>query len=181
MRSKRLIVAVFVASAALGLAGCASAPTAGAATASATSSPSASPSAVMPPAFNFIAPTLAGGTFDGKSLYGKATILWFWAPWCGSCAADSKYVLAAIPDLPPGVQIIGVPTFSDDASMHQFADALGLNGITNIVDAKGDISIGFKLPELPSAAVVYPDGYIATIPGSLSTATILQIAQKLAP
>jgi thiol-disulfide isomerase/thioredoxin len=135
----------------------------------------------MPAAFNFTAPTLAGGTFDGKSLYGKATILWFWAPWCGSCAADSKDILAAIPDLPAGVQILGVPTFSDLASMHTFADGLGVNALTNIVDDKGAISLAFKLPELPSAAVIYPDGYIATIPGSLSTETILQIAKKLAP
>ncbi len=135
----------------------------------------------MPEAFNFTAATLDGGQFDGSSLYGKATILWFWAPWCGSCAADSKYVLAAIPDLPAGVQIIGVPTFSDDASMHEFADSLGVNVLTNVVDGDGAISLGFNLPELPSAAVIYPDGYIATIPGSLTTESILEIAQKIAP
>jgi thiol-disulfide isomerase/thioredoxin len=181
MRSTRLTVAVFAAAVTLGLAACsATLPTEPGSTLD-RARPSASSGAAMPAAFNFTAPTLDGGTFDGTSLYGKATILWFWAPWCASCAADSKYVLAAIPDLPAGVQLIGVPTFSDDAGMHEFADSLGVNALTNIVDGDGAISIAFNLPALPSAAVIYPDGYFVTIPGSLSTESILQIAQKIAP
>ncbi len=135
----------------------------------------------MPAALDFATTTLDGKPFDGASLYGHATILWFWAPWCGSCVADSKYVLAAIPDLPPGVQIIGVGTFSDLDGMHAFADQLGINGMTNLVDEKGALAIGFEAAALPSTTVIYADGYTATIPGSMSTKSILEVANKIAP
>ncbi len=179
MRSTRLTVAALAASVALGLTACSTATVSEPAGASASTS--ASPSATMPAEFNFSAPTLAGGTFDGTSLYGESTILWFWAPWCGSCVADAKYVLAAIPQLPDGVQIIGVPTFADEDSMHQFADTLDVNGLTNIMDVDGSLAIAFGASALPSSTVIYPDGFMASIPGSLSTDEILQIAQKIAP
>ena len=183
MRPTRLTIAALAASAALSLAGCSTTPSAdtGAAAGTAGPSPSASATAAMPAVLNFTATTLDGKPFDGASLYGKATILWFWAPWCGSCVADVKYVLAAIPDLPPGVQIIGVPTFADEASMHAFADTLDVNGLTNVMDVDGSLALAFGAPTLPSSAVIYPDGYIAAIPGSLSKEAILEIAAKIAP
>jgi len=172
MRSTRSTAAALLLSASLALAACSS---------PADSSPAPSESGGMPAVLDFQTTTLDGQPFDGTSLYGHATILWFWAPWCGSCVADSKYVLAAIPDLPDGVQIIGVGTFSDLDGMHAFADQLGINGITNLTDEKGAIAIAFGAPALPSSAVIYADGYTATVPGSLDTASILEIANKIAP
>ncbi len=174
MRSTRTTVAALLAAAGLALAAC-SAP------ADSSPAPSDSASGGMPAVLDFQTTTLDGEPFDGASLYGHATILWFWAPWCGSCVADSKYVLAAIPQLPEGVQIIGVGTFSDLDGMHAFADQLGINGITNLTDEKGALAIAFGTPALPSSAVIYADGYTATVPGSMDTATILEIANKIAP
>ncbi len=174
MRTPKLAAALLAVSAGLVLAACAS-PTETPAPSDVTATPG------IPEALHFTTTTLDGEPFDGTSLYGHSTILWFWAPWCGSCNADAKYILAAIPDLPPGVQIVGVPTFASLDDMHLFADTHGINQLTNIVDADGAIARGFNLPELPSAGVLYQDGYIATIPGSLSTERVLEIAAKIAP
>ena len=75
-----------------------------------------------------------------------------------------KEILAAIPELPDGVQIIGVPTTADRASMETFAEDFGITGLTNVVDEDGAIWAAFNIPQLPSTAVVYTDGYIATLP-----------------
>ncbi len=180
MRTRTAAALVFAAS--LALTACSASPGPAASGASPTA-PAASGTATggVPAALHFTTTTLDGQPFDGTSLYGHATILWFWAPWCGSCVADSKYVLQAIPQLPDGVQIIGVGTFSDAAGMHAFADQLGINGMTNLMDVKGKIALDFNLPALPSAAVIYADGYTATVPGSMSVDTILEIANKIAP
>lgn len=175
MRSTRVTVAGFALAAALSLSACSST------TDSSVGAPSSTESASVPAVLQFASTTLTGEPFDGESLYGEATILWFWAPWCPSCAADSKEVLAAIPDLPDGVQIIGVPTTSDEASMQEFAENFGVTGLTNVVDEDGSIWSSFKVPALPSSAVVYPDGLVVPIPGALTADQILEIAAKIAP
>ena len=71
--------ALLVAVAALALSAC-----------SASESSTASASDAIPAELQFTSTTLDGEPFDGASLYGEATILWFWAPWCPSCAADSQ-------------------------------------------------------------------------------------------
>lgn len=35
--------------------------------------------------FAFTATTVDGKPFDGMSMAGKPTVLWFWAPWCPIC------------------------------------------------------------------------------------------------
>jgi hypothetical protein len=49
------------------------------------------------------------------------------------------------------------------------------------VDEDGSIWSAFKVPALPSSAVVYPDGLIVPIPGALTAEDLLEIAAKLAP
>ncbi len=175
MRSTRVTAAALALATALSLSACSSTSDAPA------GSPSSTVSVGVPAELQFTSTTLDGQPFDGASLYGEATILWFWAPWCPSCAADSKEILAAIPELPDGVQIIGVPTTSDAASMQEFADNFGVSGLTNVVDEDGAIWSGFGVPQLPSSAVIYADGYIAALPGSLTKDQILEIAVKIAP
>lgn len=177
-RATRAALALALA-AALALSACAATPGSSDGSASSTSSPNAS--ATMPAQLEFTTTTLDGEPFDGASLSGKATILWFWAAWCPSCAADSKEILAAIPELPDGVQIIGVPTTADRASMQTFAEDFGITGLTNVVDEDGSIWAAFNIPQLPSTAMIYPDGYVATLPGSLTKDQLLEIAAKIAP
>ena len=44
--------------------------------------------------------------------------------------------------------------------MEQFAEDFGITGLTNVVDEDGSIWAAFKVPQFPSTAVVYPDGYV---------------------
>ena len=70
----------------------------------------------------------------------------------------------------------GVPTTSDEASMLQFVNDFGVGALTNVVDEDGSIWSDFGVPQLPSSVVIYPDGFVTALPGSLTKEQILEIA-----
>jgi thiol-disulfide isomerase/thioredoxin len=41
---------------------------------------------------DFTSVTVGGETFDGRQLAGKPAVLWFWAPWCPTCRAQTPAV-----------------------------------------------------------------------------------------
>ena len=61
------------------------------------------------PLLAFTATTLDGEPFDGMSLAGKPTVLWFWAPWCPVCLQQAPGVRAAIEQYGDKVNIVESP------------------------------------------------------------------------
>lgn len=196
-RSMRLAV-VLTALAAFALAACAPSPGsstsptrasstatgAGARPASPTATPdqSATPDqAAVPDRLQFTAMTLDGQPFDGASLFGQPTIIWFWAPWCPTCKAEAPAILDALDELPDGVQAIGIPGQSDTAAMQQFVDDYGLGAMTQVVDADGSLWSNFSVSYQPATVLIAADGTITTIPGSGSKADFLAAAATIAP
>lgn len=129
---------------------------------------------------NFTATTVSGDSFDGTSLAGKDSILWFWASWCPTCQAEAPGVATAAAQLPDGVTMYGVPGNSDQAGMETFVSDYGLGDVVHIVDGDGSLWSTFGVPYQPAFAFVNDDGEITVIQGSLGVDGILEAANSLA-
>lgn len=130
---------------------------------------------------NFTATTVAGDSFDGTSLAGKDSILWFWASWCPTCQAEAPGVASAAAELPDGVTMYGVPgNNSDQAGMEKFISDYGLGDVEHIVDGDGSLWSTFGVPYQPAFVFVNDDGEITLIQGSLGVDGILEAANSLA-
>lgn len=127
----------------------------------------------------FTATTVSGSAFDGTSLAGTDSILWFWASWCPTCQAEAPGVAEAAAQLPEGVKMYGVPGKSDQAGMEEFVNAYGLGDVVQIVDADGSLWANFGVPSQPAYALINDNGEITTIQGSLGLQGILDAANSL--
>ena len=114
------------------------------------------PAAVAEDRLDFTGTTLSGAPFDGSSLQGKPTVLWFWTPWCPFCNQEAAGV-GAVAAANPKVTFVGVAARSDVAAMQGFVSKYGLN-FTNLDDADGSIWARFNVPWQPAYLFVKPDG-----------------------
>ncbi|WP_430867965.1 redoxin domain-containing protein [Demequina aurantiaca] len=120
-----------------------------------------------------------GAEFDGASLAGVDTILWFWAPWCPTCQAEAPGVAEAAASLPEGVQMLGVPGLSDEDAMKEFTAEYGIEDMDQLVDADGLLWRNFEVYGQPAFALINDDGTITIVPGAMSTEGILEAADNL--
>jgi thiol-disulfide isomerase/thioredoxin len=102
----------------------------------------ATPTAAGEPAaaradLDFTVATLDGGTFDGASLAGKPAVLWFWAPWCPTCAVEAPHV-GEVADLYAGrISVVGVAGLDEVAAMHRFVELTQVDNVTHLADDQG--------------------------------------------
>ncbi len=133
-----------------------------------------------PAQLQFTATTLDGKAFDGTSLYGHPTVVYFWASWCPICQGEASGIAAALKELPDGVQAIGIPGRSDTASMQQFVGTYGLSGMTQVVDDTGSLWANFNVAYQPALVTIAADGTVTTL-SSDGKAGFLEAARSIAP
>ena len=104
----------------------------------------------------FTGTTLGGGSFNGSSLEGKPTVLWFWTPWCPFCNIEAPGV-SEVSASNPKVTFVGIAGRSDVGQMQGFVSKYGLN-FTNLNDADGSLWARFGVPWQPAYLFVRPDG-----------------------
>jgi thiol-disulfide isomerase/thioredoxin len=152
------------------------------------STPDSSPTATaespepapVPAQLEFTTTTVAdGAAFEGASLAGKNTVLWFWAPWCPVCQAESGTVAAAFAELPDDVTLIGVSGRADVPAMQAFLADYGVSNFQHIADVDGTVWGNFGISYQPAFAFIGADGEITTVPSSMSKADILAAASNL--
>ncbi|MFI7212795.1 TlpA family protein disulfide reductase [Micromonospora maritima] len=150
-------------------AGAATAPTA--ATPSATAAPTAAagtpagPSSTAPPArvpktLSFDAKTLDGTTFSAAALAGRPVVLWFWAPWCATCASQAWTVAEIAPTYRDTVPIVGVAGLGQQKAMKEFVTEFDLAGTTQLDDRAGAVWRRFKVVEQSTFVVLDRDGKV---------------------
>ena len=134
--------AVALAAALLLLTGCASAP---------------APKAGI---LSFTGTTLDGAAFDAASLAGKPAILWFWAPWCATCASEAQSLNNIADEYAGRLAILGIAGLGDNKAMHQFVADLEVTKVPNLDDQRGVIWKRFGITEQSTYVFVDKTGRV---------------------
>jgi thiol-disulfide isomerase/thioredoxin len=118
-------------------------------------------SAVSGPPLAFTATTLDGTAFDGGSLRGKPAVLWFWAPWCPTCAAEAPNVLEIRTEYGDRVGLLGVAGLDKLENMQPFVDRTKTGQITHVGDPKGEIWRRFEITQQSTYVLLDASGEVS--------------------
>jgi thiol-disulfide isomerase/thioredoxin len=102
----------------------------------------------VPDTLRFAATTVDGKPFDGASLAGQPTLLWFWAPWCPTCRGQIPQVQELAKTYTGEVQVIGVGSQDDRSAIENFA--IEAAGPTHLSDERGEVWKHFGVVEQSS-------------------------------
>lgn len=127
----------------------------------------ATTAAAGPAKLAFQATTLDGAPFDGASLQGRPTVLWFWAAWCSVCAGEAPTV-AKIAAANPGVRCVGVSALDEVPAMKKFVADRGVGGFTQLADKDASVWRRFGVTSQPAQAFITASGAVRVVPGVMS-------------
>lgn len=128
---------------------------------SAGTGPTASATGAVPSALAFTARTVGGAEFDGATLAGRPTVLWFWAPWCPTCAGQAKGVKATAEQLAGKVNVVGVGGLDDEAAMKRFIGQWKLDGVPHLSDEAGVVWKKFGVTSQSTFVLLDSSGAVA--------------------
>lgn len=155
-----------------GVAGCAGPATSTTGSAPATTAPAAAE-------LQFTATTLDGKAFSGAGLAGHPAVLWFWAPWCPNCRAESGQVAAAAAARSGEVTFVGVASLDDLPAMQSFVTTYGMGGFTHLADPDGSIWQRFGVTQQPAYAFISSAGAVDVVKTRVSAAELNERLDQL--
>jgi thiol-disulfide isomerase/thioredoxin len=132
------LAAVIVLAALLALAGCGDA---------GSDAPTGSDKSPAQRLQDFSGEKVGGGTFDGATLAGKPTALWFWAPWCPTCLGQAPGVREAVEQHADRVNIVGVAGLDKAEAMPDFVRMAKVDTMPHVSDADGELWKIFEVRE----------------------------------
>ena len=121
--------------------------------------PTGKKSAPVPETLDFSATTVAGASFEGSSLAGRPTLLWFWAPWCPTCRGQIPQVEGLAADFDGELNVVGVGSLDSAEAIAGFAD--DVDGVTQLEDTEGELWKRFGVVEQSSFVLLDADGAVA--------------------
>ncbi|MBB5115551.1 redoxin family protein [Micromonospora echinospora] len=122
--------------------------------------PTSAPPAAVPATLSFTGKTLDGTAFSAADLAGRPVLLWFWAPWCATCASQAWTVAEIAPAYRDTVPIVGVAGLGEQKAMKDFVTEFDLAGTTQIDDRKGALWRRFKVTEQSTFVVLDRTGRV---------------------
>ncbi len=122
--------------------------------------PTSAPPAAVPATLTFTGKTLDGTAFSAADLAGRPVLLWFWAPWCATCASQAWTVAEIAPAYRDTVPIVGVAGLGEQKAMKDFVTEFDLGGTTQIDDRKGALWRRFKVTEQSTFVVLDRTGRV---------------------
>ncbi|GLI27335.1 thiol:disulfide interchange protein [Agromyces rhizosphaerae] len=108
--------------------------------------------------YGFEGVTLDGAAFDGAELQGAPAVLWFWAPWCPTCRAQSGNVSALAEQYAGEVAVVGVGGLDDGPAITEYAN--GVPHVTHLLDPEGEVWRHFEVARQSTYTVLDADGAI---------------------
>jgi thiol-disulfide isomerase/thioredoxin len=139
-------VAIMLAAGLLALTGCASSPSA--------------PASAVPDTLTFTGKTLDGATFDASTLAGRPALLWFWAPWCATCASEAQSINDLKDEYGDRLAIIGIAGMGTNTDMHRFVADLEVTKVPNLDDQAGVLWRRFGVTEQSTYVVIDRSGTV---------------------
>jgi peroxiredoxin len=121
---------------------------------------------VVPASLKFTGRTLDGKPFDAASMAGKPVVLWFWAPWCATCAGEAATVSEVADKFKGRVNVLGVAGLGPEKDMHTFVSEQEVGNVTHLSDNAGVVWKRFGITEqslyvlINRAGKVVAKGYI---------------------
>jgi thiol-disulfide isomerase/thioredoxin len=109
----------------------------------------------------FAGRTLDGAAFDARTLAGRPTILWFWAPWCATCASEAQSINDLRTEYGDRLGILGIAGMGDNKAMHQFVSDLEVRNV-NLDDRAGVLWKKFGITEQSTYVLVDRTGKVVT-------------------
>ncbi|WP_073224328.1 redoxin domain-containing protein [Streptomyces sp. NBRC 110465] len=124
--------------------------------------------ATVPAALDFTATTVDGKPFDAKTLAGKPTVLWFWAPWCPKCKAQAAETAKVAAAYQGKANVVGVAGLDTNAAMKDFISDTATDSFPHLSDEKGEVWKRFKVTEQSRYVILDQTGktvYEGVLPG----------------
>ena len=126
---------------------------------------------------DFTATTVDGSRFDGSSLEGKPAVLWFWAPWCPTCRAQSANVSALATEYDGGVGVVGGGGLDCGGAIKGRGERIP--HVTHLGDDRGQVWQHFRVTAQSTYTVIDADGEIIS-EGYLDDAELDDLVARLA-
>ncbi len=127
---------------------------------------------------DFAARTVDGQSFEGSSLAGKPTVLWFWAPWCPTCRAQIPGVGELAKKHGDAVNVVGVGSLDDQKAIAGFADQVAPE-VVQLADPDGAVWRHFGVTA-QSTYVVLDENGEQVADGYLDDAELADLVDQLA-
>lgn len=112
----------------------------------------------VPEALTFTATTVDGKPFDAKTLAGKPTVLWFWAPWCPTCKGQAAETAKVAADYQGKANVVGVAGLDKNAAMRAFVSDTGTGSFSHLSDEKGEVWKRFEVTQQSHYVILDKNG-----------------------
>jgi thiol-disulfide isomerase/thioredoxin len=112
----------------------------------------------VPANLDFTGTTVAGDAFEGASLAGRPTLLWFWAPWCPTCRGQIPQVEGIATEHADELNVVGVGSLDSADAIAGFA--ADVDEITHLEDVDGELWRRFGVTEQSSFVLLDADGAV---------------------
>ena len=127
---------------------------------------------------DFTLRTLTGAPFKLYEQRGKPVFLNFWGTWCGPCFAEMPDMEKLHQTIGDQILVVGVNTGESLSTVQGFVQNYRFT-YTFILDAKGDVTIGYEIPTIPFSIFIDAKGVIVRkLSGKQSYETFLKAAQQ---
>jgi thiol-disulfide isomerase/thioredoxin len=116
----------------------------------------------IPDTLRFAGKTLDGAKFDASTMAGKPAVLWFWAPWCATCASEAMSISDLQDEYAGRLNILGIAGMGDNKDMHEFVSDLEVGQVPHLDDEPGKLWKKFGITEQSTYVILDKAGTIVT-------------------
>jgi thiol-disulfide isomerase/thioredoxin len=114
---------------------------------------------------SFSTRTVDGGEVDAAELAGRDVVVWFWSPWCGSCAGEADGVGRVAAALGDDVAFLGIAGNASQDEYEEFLDDHDLSSFPQLVDETGEIWLRFGADTIRSSFFFLDDTGATSVTG----------------